>query len=53
MVPILDVEFEVLRGISETGWTGDINSSIISLDMVEEALRAYLLSTGCLVSTRF
>lgn len=50
MVPILDVEFEVLGGSSETDWAGDINWGIISLDMIVEALRVYLLSTGYIVS---
>lgn len=53
MVPILDIEFEVLGGSSETGWAGDINWGIISLDTVVEALRIYLLSTGYLLSSRF
>lgn len=51
MVPILDVQFEMLRGSLETCWAGDINWDIISLDMVVEALRVYLLSTAYLVST--
>lgn len=51
MAPILDVEFEVPEGSLETGWARDINLVIISIDMVVETLRVYLLRTGYLLST--
>lgn len=53
MVPILYVEFEVTEGSLETGRTRDINLGMISTDIVAQALRVCLLSTGYLLSTQF